>query len=298
VSASRILTQASPLNGTQVPNPASTAANGTSVVPPVIADPFFRPVVAPFTNTTVGPSNETLLQEENSIYTPETLNFVSFDPLFDQLVGPAPVVLTLAQKNYSFAHEGPVCLEGLNALFFTSNRQGNTSTSNQYVETWLMDVQKGNLTQILPTPTVPMANGATLLANNQVLLLSQGANATGGGLVQLDPTTQNATVFLDNWFGLAFNSPNDVVVQYSSPTHRTALTNASVPFLNSVRTFGDILLGQEHHQRSLQMALSLLMGFALVPTMRRSMSQILDFIMDLELGILQNRTLSTHTTLL
>lgn len=80
------------------------------------------------------------------------------------------------------------------------------------METWLVDADQGNLTQINPIPAVPMANGATLMGADQVLLLSQGANATGGALYSLDPGSFEATPLVNNWFGLAFNSPNDVVL--------------------------------------------------------------------------------------
>lgn len=42
--------------------------------------------------------------------------------------------------------------------------------------------------------------------------LGQGGNATGGALYALDVLTGKAERLLDNWQGLAFNSPNDVVV--------------------------------------------------------------------------------------
>lgn len=55
----------------------------------------------------------------------------------DSLVLPMNVV---AEKNYSFAHEGTVWLESLNTIFFTSNRLGNLNSSDQYIEMWILDV--------------------------------------------------------------------------------------------------------------------------------------------------------------
>ena len=127
----------------------------------------------------------------------------------DSLILPMNVV---AEKNYSFAHEGTVWLESLNSIFFTSNRLGNLNSSDQYIEMWLLDVDTGELTQLDKNGTIPMPNGATLYGDDKVLVCSQGKNATGSSLYVLDPVTGSITLLIDNWFGLNFNSLNDVVV--------------------------------------------------------------------------------------
>lgn len=127
----------------------------------------------------------------------------------DPLVIPMDVV---AQKDYPFAHEGTVWLEGLNSIFFTSNRLGDLDSSDQYIEMWLLDVDTGKLIQLDKEGIIPMPNGATLYGEDKVLVCSQGRNATGSSLYVLDPVTENITLLIDNWFGLNFNSLNDVVV--------------------------------------------------------------------------------------
>lgn len=188
--------------------------DATDVLPAVREEPFNRPVLDSWTEvlevTTIG-------ADGNVIATP--LNgtgpiFLVYEESFRDLLGVnasnTASLEVVAEKNYSFAHEGPVWLEDLNSMFFTSNRLGNTSDSDQYVEMWLLEVDSGNLTQ-LDVP-VPMANGATLYGKDNVLVLSQGANTTGGALYRLDPVNKTVEPLLNNWYGLKFNSPNDVVV--------------------------------------------------------------------------------------
>ena len=148
-----------------------------------------------------------------------TFNAVVFDDSFLEILGVSnasdPLVVPMnvvAEKNYPFAHEGTVWLESLNSIFFTSNRLGNLNSSDQYIEMWLLDVDTGELTQLDKNGTIPMPNGATLYGDDKVLVCSQGRNATGSSLYVLDPVTGNITLLIDNWFGLNFNSLNDVVV--------------------------------------------------------------------------------------
>jgi gluconolactonase len=49
----------------------------------------------------------------------------------------------------------------------------------------------------------------------------QGGNATGGALFALDVSSGKATRLLDNWQGLAFNSPNDVAVSRDGSVYFT-----------------------------------------------------------------------------
>ncbi|KAI8104726.1 hypothetical protein M9434_003279 [Picochlorum sp. BPE23] len=184
------------------------------VLPSVREEPFDRPVLDTWVDTLeetrIAPGGNDILIPLNKT----TPIFIVYDESFRDLLGAdgsnTVPLETVAEKNYSFAHEGPVWLESLNSLFFTSNRLGNTTDSDQYVEMWLLEVDSGNLTQ-LDVP-VPMANGATLYGNDNVLVLSQGANTTGGALYSLDPVNQTVDPLLNNWFALKFNSPNDVVV--------------------------------------------------------------------------------------
>jgi gluconolactonase len=149
----------------------------------------------------------------------DTFNAVVFDDSFLDIVGvtnssgPWTIDMNVvAEKNYPFAHEGTVWLESLNSIFFTSNRLGDLNSSDQYIEMWLLDVDTGRLTQLDENGIIPMPNGATRYGDDKVLVCSQGKNATGSSLYVLDPVTGDISLLIDNWFGLNFNSLNDVVV--------------------------------------------------------------------------------------
>jgi gluconolactonase len=56
-----------------------------------------------------------------------------------------------------------------------------------------------------------LANGATLSSDGALIICMQGNTTFPGHLLRLDLTTGQQSVVADNWFGLQFNSPNDVV---------------------------------------------------------------------------------------
>ncbi|KAK9916371.1 hypothetical protein WJX75_001964 [Coccomyxa subellipsoidea] len=117
-----------------------------------------------------------------------------------------------SKKDYTFAHEGPVWLPAINKLFFVSNRLGDVDATDQYVELWTLDPETLETSQVEPRMPILMGNGATNWSPSEVLVLAQGGNKTGGGLFVLDVLSGDAQKLLDNFHGLQFNSPNDVVV--------------------------------------------------------------------------------------
>ena len=85
----------------------------------------------------------------------------------------------VAKKDYPFAHEAPVYLSAYDALLFSSNRLGNTSGLEQYIDLYLLALKNGSLSQ-LPTSLTRgsgsdkllMANGATkALGRNDVAIM-------------------------------------------------------------------------------------------------------------------------------
>ncbi|CAG8580858.1 12823_t:CDS:1 [Acaulospora colombiana] len=98
-----------------------------------------------------------------------------------------------------------------NEVFFTSNRLGNTSTADQYTEISKIDLSTGDVTIVNPKPPILLANGGTY-HDGKVIICSQGQRDIGGSIVSLDPYSNEATTVVDNFFGLKFNSPNDIVI--------------------------------------------------------------------------------------
>ena len=69
--------------------------------------------------------------------------------------------------------QGPVWLPAIGKLFYVSNRLGDTESSNQYVELWLLDLQTLETTQVQPKVPILVANGATNWSPSEVLILQQ-----------------------------------------------------------------------------------------------------------------------------
>jgi gluconolactonase len=100
----------------------------------------------------------------------------------------------------------------------TSNRLGNQNSAQQWVNIYAMDWATGNIRTILESSadtltatSLPMANGA-VKNGSRVIVCSQGRDRIGGALFDLNPQTGDARLALDNWHGLQFNSPNDVIL--------------------------------------------------------------------------------------
>ncbi|KAL3909853.1 MAG: hypothetical protein SGILL_007920 [Bacillariaceae sp.] len=154
---------------------------------------------------------------------PELANctFIALDPRFyDILDGTNQSVEILLENEENIFHEGPVLLE--NALFFTTNRLGDTSLGatwgstapaqlEQYIDIYMLDrATHTNLTLVNATPPILMANGQTNGPNGTILTLAQGFNDTGGGVFELDPVTWEATPVVETFYGSDFNSLNDI----------------------------------------------------------------------------------------
>lgn len=128
------------------------------------------------------------------------------------------------QETEKYFHEGPVLFN--DALYFTSNRLGtdgeNTKITwgqtsptqlNQFVHVLKFDLETDELSILDTRPSIEMANGMTKTADGQnILVLSQGFNSTGGGVFRLNRETLEVDPILTSYFGKQFNSPNDIEI--------------------------------------------------------------------------------------
>jgi hypothetical protein len=82
---------------------------------------------------------------------------------------------------------------------------------DQFIDIMAMDLQTKELSVLATNPPLLMANGMTLSADGRsILAISQGFDATGGGVYLLDPETQEVSPVFDSFYGTNFNSPNDI----------------------------------------------------------------------------------------
>ena len=122
-----------------------------------------------------------------------------------------------------YFHEGPVLFD--DALYFVTNRLGPDSNTNitwgqtsppkhnQYIDIMKLELKSNTLSIIYTDPSILMANGMTKTADKQnILVLSQGKNTTGGGVYELDRTSLKVKPILTSFYGREFNSPNDVEI--------------------------------------------------------------------------------------
>ncbi len=182
------------------------------------------------------------------------------DPLFSSLLsdrGQDKSGIRLRHKiTEKYFHEGPVLFD--DALYFVSNRLGtdgeNTKITwgqksptqlNQFVHVLKFDLETDELSILDTEPSIEMANGMTKTADGQnILVLSQGFNKTGGGIFELNRETLKVESVVTSFFGRQFNSPNDIeitsdgIIFFSDPAYgfeQGKETNADFANMKSIK---------------------------------------------------------------
>lgn len=80
----------------------------------------------------------------------------------------------------------------------------------------VIQVKKVSLTSKKITTVLPItdvASGMALDLDGNLIICEHGQGDRGGYIQRLDLKRLNTTIVADNWFGVPFNSPNDVVVK-------------------------------------------------------------------------------------
>ena len=149
---------------------------------------------------------------------PESPRFISHSDEFSDVTGPQPRFYTVIVTN---AHEGPVYVAGENALYFTTVPASTDVpiAGGKRVAIGRVALGEG------PYPLDPssalsivreasnMANGMTLDRDGRLVICEQGTRATPARISRMDLATGAVETVVDEWRGLRFNSPNDVVVK-------------------------------------------------------------------------------------
>ncbi|CAG8766905.1 5078_t:CDS:1, partial [Racocetra fulgida] len=134
-------------------------------------------------------------------------SFLAYNQKFYDIIGKNPKLEEIASADYSFAHEGGAYIAELNELFFSSNRLDN----NTIIEINKINLSTKKVSTVTPKDPILFANGMCSY-KGKVIICSQGEKDIGGSIVSLDPISNKVTTIVDNFFGLKFNSPNDVIV--------------------------------------------------------------------------------------
>ena len=135
------------------------------------------------------------------------LAFVAHAPGFAEVTGEEPLLRPLAEVD---AHEGPVYFADENALYFTTlPRPGaDRSPSVQIKRLPLDDPEDISL-------VVAQASGANGMASDRdgrLIVCEQGSRWEPARISRLERTSGERERVVEDWRGLQFNSPNDVVV--------------------------------------------------------------------------------------
>jgi len=112
------------------------------------------------------------------------------------------------------AHEGPVYVTAEHALYFTTVPEPGPKNIA------IMRLQLAGdafpfTAQGVETVRRPsnMANGMTLDREGRLVICEQGTKETNAQISRMDRKTRKIETLVDQWRGLRFNSPNDVVVK-------------------------------------------------------------------------------------
>ncbi|MDQ8728257.1 SMP-30/gluconolactonase/LRE family protein [Bradyrhizobium sp. LHD-71] len=147
-------------------------------------------------------------------HTPHQLDgatFIVHRDDFHAVLGPGPQRLVLTQTT---AHEGPVYVASEHALYFTTVPEpGFKNVAIRRLQ--LQGEEFPFEAQALDTVRCPsnMANGMTLDRDGHLVICEQGTRETPGRISRMDLKARATETVVDQWRGLHFNSPNDVVVK-------------------------------------------------------------------------------------
>jgi len=112
------------------------------------------------------------------------------------------------------AHEGPVYVAAEHALYFTTVPEPgpkNVAIKRLQLGGDAFPFEARDL-DIVQFPS-NMANGMTLDRDGRLLICEQGTRQTPARISRMDLKTRSIETVTDQWRGLRFNSPNDVVVK-------------------------------------------------------------------------------------
>jgi len=136
--------------------------------------------------------------------------FIAYAPEFRDVIGSDPQYETIANVN---AHEGPVYVKDWDAILFTTVPVTTNipAFGDKHVAIGRLDVASGEVSTFREASN--MGNGMTLDRDGRLIICEQGTLTTPARISRLDLGSGAMETVVENWFGLSFNSPNDVVVK-------------------------------------------------------------------------------------
>jgi gluconolactonase len=133
--------------------------------------------------------------------------FVAHAPEFEAVVGDGARLSLLADLD---AHEGPVYFADEDALYFTSvPRTGPDGSPSVQIKR--LPVTEPDHVSVLVADSGG-ANGMTADLDGSLIVCEQGSRRQPARITRVDRGSGERAAVVEDWRGLPFNSPNDVVV--------------------------------------------------------------------------------------
>ncbi|KAL3424750.1 SMP-30/Gluconolaconase/LRE-like region [Phlyctema vagabunda] len=152
--------------------------------------------------------------------------FHVFDDSFLPILGENPtlsIIVNSSNSSFPQFHEAAVVQSSDPPVLFVTSNQYNftgidspdTSQKTVAISRVTQDATSQQWSAEIITPAgaaVRLANGGTLDKDGSVIICAQGDLKNGGGLLRISPSAPfTATNLINSYFGIPFNSPNDVV---------------------------------------------------------------------------------------
>lgn len=140
--------------------------------------------------------------------------FIVYSTEFRAVIGKDPQLVRVIATD---AHEGPVYSREEDAIYFTTVPQLiNPGEFSVDIKRLVLNgnqfpVSAQNLSVVRKEAN--MANGMTLDREGRLIICEQGTQTERSRISRMDLATGTIETVVDNWRGLNFNSPNDVVVR-------------------------------------------------------------------------------------
>ncbi|THY15597.1 calcium-dependent phosphotriesterase [Aureobasidium pullulans] len=160
---------------------------------------------------------ETQVPFDPSFSLVKNATFVVFDQRGSQILGSSPKLEPVFASRNDSIHEGPVYVPSLDAIIFSLPHQG--IYQQQIIH---LDGSTPRLENYTTAPPVYAVNGGKLFNGKIYWAVEAGFSfpspqngslvAQRPGIYELDPSIGEVTTLLNNYFGQAFNSPNDLWV--------------------------------------------------------------------------------------
>ncbi|NEO95341.1 MAG: SMP-30/gluconolactonase/LRE family protein, partial [Moorea sp. SIO3G5] len=139
----------------------------------------------------------------------ENCPFVICADEFHDVLGASPEFTRLVETD---AHEGPVYWKDKNAILFTTvPKSTNIPILTKRVAIKKLSLDNNQVSVWRESSN--MANGMTIDREGRLRVCEQGTKSTPARISSFNLDTQDNETVVDQWWGLPFNSPNDIVVK-------------------------------------------------------------------------------------